>query len=82
MICMGVDGVKRALFKVIIPLSVTGLWLITCYPGDMGTYQHFHRQLLDKKSKSRGSRYMVAPLSDGGVKMVEEKCNWKWSDIF
>lgn len=32
MICMGVDGVKRALFKVIIPLSVTGLWLITCYP--------------------------------------------------
>lgn len=32
MICIGVDGMKRVLFKVIIPLSVTGLWLITCYP--------------------------------------------------
>lgn len=32
MICMEVDGVKKVLFKVLIPLAVTGIWLLACYP--------------------------------------------------
>lgn len=32
MICMEVDGVKRVLFKIIIPSGLIALWMITCYP--------------------------------------------------
>ena len=32
MICMEVAGMKKALFKIIIPLCVLVLWMITCYP--------------------------------------------------
>ena len=31
-ICMEVVGMKKALFKIIIPLCVLVLWMITCYP--------------------------------------------------
>lgn len=29
---MEVDGVKRGLFKIIIPAGLIALWMITCYP--------------------------------------------------
>ena len=32
MICMEVAGMKKALFKIIIPICVLVLWMITCYP--------------------------------------------------
>lgn len=32
MICMEVAGMKKALFKIIIPVCVLVLWMITCYP--------------------------------------------------
>ena len=32
MICMEVDGVKRGLFKIIIPVFLIVVWMITCYP--------------------------------------------------
>lgn len=32
MICMEEVGMKRVLFKIVIPLSVMVLWMITCYP--------------------------------------------------
>lgn len=32
MICMEVDGMKRVLFKILIPAAVIAVWLITCYP--------------------------------------------------
>lgn len=32
MICMEVAGMKKALFKIIIPVCVLVLWVITCYP--------------------------------------------------
>lgn len=32
MICMGEDGMKRVLFKVMIPTALIALWMITCYP--------------------------------------------------
>lgn len=32
MICMEVDGMKRVLFKILIPAVVIAGWLITCYP--------------------------------------------------
>lgn len=32
MICMGEDGMKRVLFKVMIPAVLIALWMITCYP--------------------------------------------------
>lgn len=32
MICMEVDGMKRVLFKILIPAVVIAVWLITCYP--------------------------------------------------
>lgn len=32
MTCMEVDGVKRVLTKVILPLALIGIWTLTCYP--------------------------------------------------
>ena len=32
MICMEVDGMKRVLFKIVIPAMLIALWMITCYP--------------------------------------------------
>ena len=32
MICTEVAGMKKALFKIIIPVCVLVLWMITCYP--------------------------------------------------
>ena len=32
MICMEVDGVKRVLFKILIPAFLIAVWMITCYP--------------------------------------------------
>lgn len=32
MICMEVVGMKRVLFKIVIPLSVMVLWMGICYP--------------------------------------------------
>lgn len=32
MICMEVGGVKRILFKVVLPTLAISLWLLTCYP--------------------------------------------------
>ena len=32
MICIEVDGMKRVLFKIIIPAGLIALWMITCYP--------------------------------------------------
>ena len=33
MICMGEDGMKKALFKVILPALAIGIWILTCcYP--------------------------------------------------
>lgn len=29
---MEVDGVKRVLFKIIIPVFLIAVWMITCYP--------------------------------------------------
>lgn len=29
---MEVDGVKRVLFKIIIPVFLIALWMLTCYP--------------------------------------------------
>ena len=31
MICMEVDGMKRVLFKVILPLAFVAVWLNMCY---------------------------------------------------
>ena len=31
MICMEVDGMKRVLFKVILPLAFIVVWLVTGY---------------------------------------------------
>ena len=31
MICMEVVGMKKVLFKVLIPSAVTGIWLLVCY---------------------------------------------------
>ena len=31
-ICTEVDGMKRALFKVILPALAIGIWVLTCYP--------------------------------------------------
>ena len=32
MICMEVDGVKRGLFNIIIPVFLIAVWMIICYP--------------------------------------------------
>ena len=32
MICTEVDGMKRVLCKVILPLALIGIWVLTCYP--------------------------------------------------
>ena len=32
MICMGEAGMKRVLFKIIVPVLIFGLWVLTCYP--------------------------------------------------
>lgn len=32
MICMEVDGMKRVLFKVIVPAVIIAVWMLTCYP--------------------------------------------------
>ena len=32
MICMGEVGMKRVLFKIIVPTLILGLWILTCYP--------------------------------------------------
>lgn len=32
MICMEVDGMKRVLFKMIIPMLILAVWMIMCYP--------------------------------------------------
>ena len=31
MICMGEVGMKRALFKIIVPVLILGLWILMCY---------------------------------------------------
>ena len=32
MICMEVDGMRKVLFKIILPVFLIALWMITCYP--------------------------------------------------
>ena len=32
MICLGVAGVKRVLFKIILPVIGIAIWMLTCYP--------------------------------------------------
>ena len=32
MICMGEAGMKRVLFKIIVPVLILGLWMLMCYP--------------------------------------------------
>lgn len=32
MICSEVAGLKRVLFKIILPVIGTSIWLLTCYP--------------------------------------------------
>ena len=32
MICMEVDGMKKVLFKVIVPAVIIAVWMLTCYP--------------------------------------------------
>ncbi len=32
MICSGVDGLKRVLFKIVLPATGIALWMLTCYP--------------------------------------------------
>lgn len=32
MICMEVGGVKRILFKVVLPMLAISLWVLMCYP--------------------------------------------------
>ena len=32
MICLGVAGVKRVLFKIIFPVIGIAIWMLTCYP--------------------------------------------------
>lgn len=32
MICMGEAGMKRVLFKIIVPALILGLWMLMCYP--------------------------------------------------
>lgn len=32
MICMEVAGMKRILFKIVLPVSLLAAWMITCYP--------------------------------------------------
>lgn len=32
MICMEVDGMKRVLFKFIVPAVIIAVWMLTCYP--------------------------------------------------
>lgn len=32
MICMEVAGMKRVLFKIVLPVSLLTVWMITCYP--------------------------------------------------
>ena len=32
MICMGEAGMKRVLFRIIIPILVLAVWIIMCYP--------------------------------------------------
>ena len=31
MICMGEAGMKRVLFKIIVPVMILGLWILMCY---------------------------------------------------
>ena len=31
MICMEVDGMKRVLFKIIVPIALITVWMLTCY---------------------------------------------------
>ena len=32
MICMGEAGMKRVLFKIIVPVLILVLWILMCYP--------------------------------------------------
>lgn len=32
MICMEVAGMKRVLFKIVLPVFLLTVWMITCYP--------------------------------------------------
>lgn len=32
MICVEVDGVKKVLFKIVIPAFLIAVWMVTCYP--------------------------------------------------
>ena len=32
MICMEVAGMKRVLFKIVLPILLQAVWMITCYP--------------------------------------------------
>lgn len=43
MICMEVAGLKKALFKIFVPLCVLALWMLTCYPvcNKSGGFDYF-----------------------------------------
>ena len=43
MICLEVAGMKKVLFKIIIPLVTLGVWALTCYPvcNKAGGFDYF-----------------------------------------